>query len=230
MKLMLLIPAYNEEANIERVVREIIDHYPQYDYVVVNDGSKDRTAEICRSNHFNLLDLPVNLGLSGAFQAGMRYAWEQGYDAVLQFDGDGQHDAAFIGVMEKAMEQEHCDIVIGSRFVTEPKPMTSRMLGSRLLSHGMKLTTGKKLTDPTSGMRLFSRKMIRQFAMGMNYGPEPDTIAYLIRGGAKVTEVQVEMHERIAGTSYLNLSRSILYMLNMLCSIFVFQFARKKEG
>lgn len=230
MRLMLLIPAYNEEENIQRVVDELIHDYPQHDYVVVNDGSRDRTAQICREQGYNLLDLPVNLGLSGAFQAGMRYAYQQGYDAVLQFDGDGQHNAAYIDAMVRAMEENQADIVIGSRFVEQPRPRTARMLGSRLISLVTHLTTGKKLSDPTSGMRLYNRRMMGRFARNINFGPEPDTIAYLLRSGARVVEVQVQMNERIAGTSYLNLSRSVLYMLNMLCSIFVFQFARKKEG
>jgi len=230
LKLMLLIPAYNEGENIERVVGSLIADYPHVDYVVVNDGSKDNTADICRKNGFNLLDLPVNLGLSGAFQAGMRYAWEKGYDAVMQFDGDGQHDPAYIAPMLEAMEKEQADIVIGSRFVDVKKPLSVRMLGSRLIAFVTHLTTGKKLTDPTSGMRLFNRKMIGKFARHINYGPEPDTIAYLIRQGAKVVEVQASMNERIAGESYLSLSRSIIYMMNMIVSIFILQFARKKEG
>lgn len=230
MRLMLLIPAYNEEENIQRVVDQLIHDYPQHDYVVVNDGSRDRTAQICREQGYNLLDLPVNLGLSGAFQAGMRYAYQQGYDAVLQFDGDGQHNAAYIDAMVRAMEENQADIVIGSRFVEQPRPRTARMLGSRLISLVTRMTTGKKLSDPTSGMRLYNRRMMGRFARNINFGPEPDTIAYLLRSGARVVEVQVQMNERIAGTSYLNLSRSVLYMLNMLCSIFVFQFARKKEG
>lgn len=229
MRLMLLIPAYNEEANIQRVVGEIVRDYPEYDYVVVNDGSRDQTAAICRREGYRMLDLAVNLGLAGAFQTGMRYAWEQGYDAVLQYDGDGQHDAKYIRQMVETMEQEQANIVIGSRFVTKPKPMTSRMLGSRVIAAAMKLTTGKRLTDPTSGMRLYDRRMIQRYAQNINFGPEPDTIAYLIRSGAKVTEVQVEMRERTGGVSYLNLKRSILYMLNMIFSIGLFQFARKKE-
>lgn len=230
MRLMLLIPAYNEAANIRRVVEELIRYYPQYDYVVVNDGSKDDTAQICRENGFNLLDLPVNLGLSGAFQAGMRYGYAMGYDGVLQLDGDGQHNPAFIAPMAEAMEAAGADIVIGSRFVTKPKPMTSRMLGSRLIAWVTQFTTGRKLSDPTSGMRLFNRRMMAKFAKEINFGPEPDTIAYLIRQGAKVVEVQADMNERVAGESYLSLGRSAIYMLNMLFSIFIFQFARKKEG
>ena len=128
-KLLIIIPAYNEAENIERVVDNLTENYPQWDYLVVNDGSKDRTAEICREKGYPLLDLPVNLGLAGAFQAGIRYAYQNGYTAALQFDGDGQHEPAYIESMLKKMEQEHLDIVIGSRFCEEKKPHTLRMLG-----------------------------------------------------------------------------------------------------
>src|SRR5574344_2624219 len=122
MKVLIIIPAYNESGNIERVVNNLLTNYPQYDYVVINDGSSDNTAEICRNNHFNLIDLPVNLGLAGAFQTGMKYAWTKGYEAALQFDGDGQHRAEYISSMINEMETSNADIVIGSRFVSERKP------------------------------------------------------------------------------------------------------------
>lgn len=124
---------------------------------------------------------------------------------------------------------EEADIVIGSRFVTEKKPKSLRMLGSNLISFCIRLTTGTRITDPTSGMRLFNRKMMNAFAYNMNYGPEPDTISYLIRSGAKVKEVQVEMLERVAGESYLNLKRSMMYMLRMCVSILIIQRFRKKQ-
>ena len=118
--LLIIIPAYNEAANIQRVVNQLIESFPQYDYVVVNDGSRDETGEICRKNHYNLLDLPVNLGLAGVFQAGVRYACERGYSCVIQFDGDGQHRPEFIGRMKKKLDEGY-DIVIGSRFVNAKK-------------------------------------------------------------------------------------------------------------
>ena len=229
MKILIIIPAFNEQDNIVRVVESLRQNYTEYDYVVVNDGSRDKTAQLCREHNYSLLDLPVNLGLPGAFQAGIRYANQNDYDAAIQFDGDGQHDAGYIAKMVERMEQDLCDIVIGSRFCTEPKPKTLRMLGSRLIGFAIWLTTGKKVNDPTSGMRLFNRKMINIFANNINYGPEPDTVSYLLRCGANVSEVQVEMHERIAGESYLNLSRSIRYMLNMFISILLVQFFRPKE-
>ena len=124
MKILIIIPAYNEELNIERVVDNLIENYPQYDYVVVNDGSKDNTASICRKRGYNLIDLPMNLGLTGAVQTGMRYAIRNNYDAAIQFDGDGQHRPEFIENMAKKMTENNADIVIGSRFVTEKKEKT----------------------------------------------------------------------------------------------------------
>ena len=229
MKTLIIIPAYNEAENIQRVVDNLRSNYPQYDYIVINDGSKDTTAEICRSNGYHFLDLPTNLGLSGAFQTGIRYANENGYEAAIQFDGDGQHDAGYISAMAEAMEQQKSDIVIGSRFCNQKKPKTLRMLGSRMISLAIRLTTGKRIKDPTSGMRLFNRTMIERFARNINYGPEPDTISYLLRCGVQVSEVQVEMHERIAGVSYLNMGRSVRYMLNMFVSILLVQFFRPRE-
>lgn len=229
MKLLIVIPAYNEELNIERVVDNIIGHYPQYDYVVVNDGSKDRTAEICRERGYCLLDLPTNLGLAGGFQAGLKLADQLGYDYAIQLDGDGQHDPAYIQVMLNEMLATKADIVIGSRFVTKKKPGGLRMLGSNIIQCAIRLTTGQTIHDPTSGMRLFGRGMIREFAANLNYGPEPDTISYLMRNGAVVRECQVEMSERIAGTSYLNLRRSMEYMLRMCISILLIQPFRKRS-
>lgn len=230
MRSLVIIPAYNEEENIERVVENLRTNYMQYDYIVVNDGSCDRTAEICKENGYPLLNLPVNLGLSGAFQAGMRYAYHKGYDAAIQFDGDGQHDPRYIADLEASMEQNKCDIVIGSRFCAEKKPRTLRMLGSNLISFAIRLTTGARVKDPTSGMRLFNRSMLKEFGENINYGPEPDTISYLLRCGAHISEVQVTMHERVAGTSYLNFSRSIWYMLNMFISILFVQFFRPRRS
>lgn len=226
---LIIIPAYNEEANIERVVDHLIKNFSQYDYVVVNDGSKDRTGEICRQRGYNHLDLPVNLGLAGAFQAGIRYAYKKGYECAIQLDGDGQHRPDFVGDMKKKMDEGY-DIVIGSRFINTKKPMTMRMLGSNLLEFAIRLTTGWDIKDPTSGMRMFSRKMIREFAMGLNYGPEPDTVSYLVKQGANVAEVPVIMDERISGTSYLTPIRAAKYMTQMMVSILLIQNFRKRNG
>ena len=228
MKCLVIIPAYNEEENIVRVVENLKNTYPMYDYVVINDGSSDDTARLCRRKGYELVDLPVNLGLAGAFQTGLKYAWRKGYDYAIQFDADGQHRAEYIAPMLEKI-QEGYDIVIGSRFVTEKKPHSLRMIGSRLIAVATRLTTGKKVKDPTSGMRMFNKKMIAEFALNLNYGPEPDTISYLLKQGATIAEVQVEMDERIAGESYLNITKSIMYMLRMLMSILLIQNFRKRR-
>lgn len=228
-RILVIIPAYNEAENIVRVVDNLINSYPELDYVVINDGSRDDTAKICKKHNYNLVDLPVNLGLAGAFQAGMKYAMYHDYDYAIQFDGDGQHNPEYIHDMAELAHKENLDVVIGSRFVTEKRPHSLRMIGNTLISFCIKLTTGKRINDPTSGMRMFSKNVIKKLATTMNYGPEPDTVAYLIRCGAKVSEFQVTMNERIAGESYLNLSRSIQYMANMCSSILIVQWFRKKE-
>lgn len=224
---LVIIPAYNEQDNIKRVVDNLIENYPQYDYVVVNDGSKDDTKKICIENGYRLLDLPVNLGLAGGFRGGMKYAYEMGYDYAIQFDADGQHRPEYIGPILEKM-QEGYDIVIGSRFVTKKKDASLRMLGSRLIASAIRLTTGVKVKDPTSGMRMFNKAMIKECATNINYGPEPDTVSFLMKNGARVAEVQAEMDERIAGESYLNVVNSIAYMVRMLISIVVIQNFRKR--
>ena len=212
-KLLIVIPAHNEEANIVQVVEELTRGYPQYD---------------CRAHGYRLIDLPVNLGLAGAFQTGLRFAAENGYDCAMQMDADGQHKPEYIAPMLAALEEGN-DIVIGSRFLTVKKPKTLRMLGSYIISWSIRLTTGRAICDPTSGMRMFNRAMVEEFAQNLNYGPEPDTISYLIKNGATVKEVQVEMGERLAGQSYLTFWRSVQYMVKMSISILLIQWFRKRD-
>ena len=226
MKTLVIIPAYNEEASLFSTVEALRSSCPNVDFIVVNDGSKDATAEICRSNNYPFLDLPINLGLAGAFQAGMKYAHKHGYDCAIQFDADGQHLPEYIEQL--ATLTSEADIVVASRFVDEPKPKTMRMLGSNLISATIKATTGVEIKDPTSGMRAYNKKMIDVMANNLNMGPEPDTISYLIRKkGAKVKEVQAKMMERQAGESYLTAGVSVKYMLKMMISILFVQFFRK---
>lgn len=225
-KLLIIIPAYNEAENIERVVDDLILHYPQYDYLIINDGSRDGTREICLRKGYRFVDLPINVGLTDGVQTGMMYAYRHGYDYALQFDGDGQHDPRYIADMLDAMSE--CDVCVASRFVDQKKPHGLRMLGSNIIQFTLKLTTRKTVKDPTSGMRMFNRATMKAMAEQADYGPEPDTLAHLIRSGARVKEVQVEMHDRIAGESYLSFSRSIKYMLHMCFSIMFIQWCRKK--
>lgn len=226
-ELLVVIPAYNEAESIVTVVDNLVNNYPQYDYVIVNDGSSDSTLNICREHGYNVIDQPINLGLSGTFQTGARYALRQGYETILQFDADGQHRPEYIADMLKKFEEGY-DIVIGSRFVTEKKPATLRMAGSNLISFIIRLLTGVKINDPTSGMRLYSRRLMPVIARNPNITPEPDTVAYMILNGAKVAEVQTKMDERIAGKSYLTITKSILYMLTVCTSILILNWFRPK--
>lgn len=228
-RVIAVVPAYNERDNIVSTIEDLQTNAPGVDYVIVNDGSKDDTLDICREHGYNVVDLPVNLGLAGAFQTGMRYAHEHDYDYAIQFDADGQHSAAYIEEMVKVAENKGANIVIGSRFATQKKPFSARMAGSALISAMILLTTRKRIQDPTSGMRLFDKTMIPLFAREMDFGPEPDTISLLMRWGYKVEETQVEMRERIAGESYLNFTKSVTYMLRMSISILLVQWFRGKK-
>lgn len=225
-RLLVIIPAYNEEESISSTVDELTSTLPGVDYVVVNDGSKDGTERICLEHGYNYVSLPVNSGLTAGFQTGMKYALRNGYDYALQFDADGQHRPEYISKMLDLAVAEDVDIVIGSRFVNKCKEVSARMLGSRIITVAIKLTTGKRVADPTSGMRMFNRKMIERFANDDSLNPEPESISYLMKKGAKVREVQVEMRERQAGESYLNIPKSIAYMARACISILFVQWFR----
>ena len=226
MKTLIVIPAYNEALNIVKTVNDIKQNAPDVDYVVVNEGSKDNTLEVLKEHNFNYIDGFCNLGLFGAVQTGFKLALLNDYDIVIQFDGDGQHSAKYIQPLIDEIEKGN-DIVIGSRFVTEKKPFTARMLGSRLIAFSIRLMTGKKITDPTSGFRAYNRACIKDYANDMNNPPEPDTLVYMLRKNRKIKEVQVQMSEREFGESYLNLMNTIKYMSRMMVSIFLIQPFRK---
>lgn len=227
VKLLVILPAFNEAQNLPLVIEGLQKTCPQYDYLIINDGSNDNTRSLCEEKGYNILNLPINLGLSGAFQAGLLYAKKHHYDAVIQFDADGQHLPEYIEPLAKKLEEGN-DIVIGSRYVTVPKPKNLRTFGSYLISLAMFITTRHLITDPTSGMRIFNDKMIDEFSSNLNYSPEPDTISYLLSKGAKIAEVQVEMQERVFGKSYLTFARSIRYMTEMSISILLIQWFRKR--
>ena len=229
MNLLIVIPAFNEEANIADVVNEIRRVVPQYDFAVVNDGSHDDTVAICKRMGATLLDLPTNLGLTGAFQTGMRYAYENGYDAVIQIDADGQHDPKYIPEIAHLMEEKNADLVIASRFVTEKRPVSMRMIGNMILDVAIRLTTGKRISDPTSGMRMYGKRLLKMMAYDINSSPEPDTMAYLIRCGVRFEECQVTMRDRTAGESYLSPWRSVKYMVHMGMNILVVQWFRERR-
>lgn len=223
MRVLAIIPAHNEEQSIVAVVEELRAQAPDCDFVVVNDGSTDSTPQICREHGYPLVDLPFNLGLAGAMQAGMRYAWTCGYDCAVQIDADGQHEPSYIPVLARQLQEGPCDLVIGSRYAEQKRPYTPRMIASRMLSVVIKLKTGVYLNDPTSGMRMYSRPLIDRFAHELGFGPEPDTVTHLIRTGLRVKEVQVHMRPRAAGKSYLGGLRSFIYLMKMFVSIIFIQ-------
>lgn len=227
-KVLLMIPAYNEALNIEKTVKDITDN-TDYEYIVINDASKDETKEICEKNHFHMISLPINYGLTSVVQVGMKYAYQKGYDIAIQFDGDGQHQAKYVKELVKEIEEGNCNIAIGSRFVTQKKPITLRMLGSLLLTGVIKLTTFQTIKDPTSGMRAFDRKAMEQFNRNASLTPEPDTLVYMLKKKLKIKEVQVEMKDREFGESYLKPLKSIEYMINMFFSILFIRMITRKN-
>lgn len=219
MKALIIIPAYNEAESLKGVIERLRSTCPQYDYIIVNDGSTDGTMELCEENNYNIINHTANEGLSGAIHTGMKYAIENGYDAALQFDADGQHLPEYIDGMLKTMEETDCDIVIASRFYKEKMPFRMRTLGGKMISAAIHRTTDKIITDPTSGMRLYKRNILRVFAENERFAPEPDTLAFLIRMGADIREVQVNMNERKYGQSYLSPVNATKYMIRILSSI-----------
>lgn len=226
MKVLVIIPAYNEAANIKTVVGNLIHNYPQYDYVVINDGSTDDTETICRQNGFNYISHPVNLGIGGGVQTGYLYAKRNNYDIAVQIDGDGQHDPKYIKNVIEPIEQGKADIVIGSRFLkrTGFQSSAARRLGIRFLSGLIRIFSGVRIKDVTSGLRAVNRKIISFYAG--NYAqdyPEPEAIVAGAIHGAKIQEVPVEMHERNAGKSSINPLRSFYYMLKVSLTILLFR-------
>lgn len=228
MKVLIIIPAYNEAQTIEKTVKDVTEN-TNYDYIVINDCSKDNTKEVCEKNNFNMLSLPVNFGLTSGIQLGMKYAYKKDYDIAIQFDGDGQHQAKYLKDLVEKIENGQADIAIGSRFATKKKPITMRMLGSNIIQFFIKITTGKTIKDTTSGMRAYNKKAIWEFNRNPSLTPEPDTIVYMMKKGLKVEEVQVEMKDREFGESYLKPIKAMQYMVNTVFSIvFIRAITRKK--
>ena len=231
MKVLVIVPAYNEENNIVTTI-DGLKKNKSIDYVVINDGSLDNTKEVCEKNNINFIDLPLNLGIGGAVQTGYKYAFYHDYDIAIQFDGDNQHDPKYLDDLIKEIEKGY-DIVIGSRYVKELSKFKStfmRRVGINFLSFLIKAVTGKKVYDPTSGYRAVNKKVIELFAEDYptDY-PEPDSITYLIKRGYKVSEIPVEMNERKEGKSSIGLFDSVYYMIKVSLCILMSAKRGKKE-
>lgn len=222
MKKLIIIPAYNESANIEKTVRDIEENAKGFDYVIINDCSTDDTREICEAKGFNIVNLPINLGIGGAVQTGYQYAVRYGYELAVQVDGDGQHDPQFLKQMADYMENHDVDMVIGSRFIEKEGFQSSfmRRVGITYFTGLIKLCTGKKITDPTSGLRMAGRRVIRMFADSYpkDY-PEPESVVSVLRKGYRVDEIPVVMRARQGGESSITMKKSVYYMIKVTLAI-----------
>lgn len=222
MKKLIIIPAYNESECIEATVRDIMANASDFDYVVINDCSTDETREICERNGFNIVNLPINLGIGGAVQTGYMYAMEYGYDVAVQVDGDGQHDPQFLRQMAEYLQTHEVDMVIGSRFIEKEGFQSSwiRRLGIVYFTKLIKLCTGKTVTDPTSGLRMAGKRVIRLFAdcYPKDY-PEPESVVAVLNQGYVVEEIPVVMRERQGGVSSITMKKSIYYMVKVTLAI-----------
>jgi len=215
---LVIIPAFNEAGCIVNTVNDIIENAPEFDYVVINDCSRDDTYKLCLEHGFNVVNLPINSGIGAAVQTGYLYAKRYGYKYAIQVDGDGQHDAAFLGTMARYMEEHGTGMLIGSRYIEKQGFQSSglRRFGIKYFTVLIKILTGKKITDPTSGMRMVGRDIIEYFAeeYPKDY-PEPETAVTIVKRGWSVEEIPVVMKERQAGTSSISPKRSIYYMIKV---------------
>lgn len=224
MKKIIIIPAYNEEENIERTVNAIQKSAQGFDYVIINDCSIDNTRKICEEKGFNIVNLPINLGIGGAVQTGYKYAYENGYDVAVQVDGDGQHDPEFLNTMAKYLVEHQVDMVIGSRFIEKKGFQSSitRRMGIKFFSGLIKILTGKTITDPTSGLRMIGRNVMEIFSRDYprDY-PEPESIVAVLRKNMKIEEIPVVMLERQGGVSSISPKKSIYYMIKVTLAILI---------
>lgn len=215
---LVIIPAFNEAGCIVNTVNDIIENAPEFDYVVINDCSRDDTYKLCLEHGFNVVNLPINSGIGAAVQTGYLYAKRYGYKYAIQVDGDGQHDAAFLGTMARYMEEHGTGMLIGSRYIEKQGFQSSglRRFGIKYFTVLIKILTGKKITDPTSGMRMVGRDIIEYFAeeYPKDY-PEPETAVTIVKKGWSVEEIPVVMKERQAGTSSISPKRSVYYMIKV---------------
>lgn len=215
MKTLIIIPAYNEQENILNTLSDLRLHFPDADVLVVNDCSKDHTADILRNGNINHLNLANNLGIGGAVQAGYIYAKQFGYDAAVQFDGDGQHMAKYLDDLVKPLETGEADIAIGSRFVVKEgfQSTHARRAGIHVLSRLIRVFCGIRVIDVTSGMRAVNRRFIEEYAVRYDQDyPEPEAILHAGLKGARIKEIPVEMRDRVNGKSSISPLRSVYYM------------------
>jgi hypothetical protein len=234
MKVLLIIPAYNEEENILKVCKNIENYSQELDYIVINDGSKDNTLQILQENNINHINLVHNLGIGGAVQTGYKYAYENGYDIAIQFDGDGQHDVNYIPDLCQPILEKKANMVIGTRYLrkesSEFQSTFMRRLGKNIISAIIKICCKKKITDPTSGFRAVNKDIIKNFAFDYpTEYPEPESTVETIMKGYEILEIPVSMNERQGGTSSINIWKSIDYMVKVPLAVAIDSRNLKKE-
>lgn len=237
-KILIIIPAYNEQESILDVYLDIGAYNEanntNYDVIVVNDGSTDNTLDICQKNNIPVVPLVHNLGIGGAVQTGYKYAYENDYDIALQYDGDGQHDVAYVKNIIEPINRGEADFVIGSRFVqkgaSDFQSSSARRVGIKIISATIKLVTGKRIFDVTSGFRAANKLVIADFAKSypIDY-PEPITNTELLKKNYKIKEVPVSMKERAGGISSIRSWRSVYFMINVVLSVLVVGMRRFKH-
>ncbi len=235
-RVLVIIPAYNESETIASVLENLKSHVPDYDVVVIDDGSHDDTASaVTGHDGVALVRLPYNLGIGAAMQTGYKYAVRQGYDIAIQCDADGQHPVEEIAHLVERLEQGNCDMVIGSRYVadTDYRPSFSRRVGKSLLSRLVNAVVGGGITDTTSGFRAANRKVFSLFAQHYpeDY-PEAEALVILHKSGLKAVEIPVNMSPRQGGTTSIKPRKAAYYMVKVALAIFVDLFRKytKAEG
>lgn len=231
MRVLVIIPAYNERGNIEGVVSSLKAVCPDADYVVINDCSTDDTAAVCEERNIRYVNLPVNLGIGGGVQTGYLYGLQNGYDITVQLDGDGQHDPSYLGQLLQPIIEDQADMVIGSRFIENNgfQSSSARRAGIRFLSALIHICSGAKVRDVTSGFRACNKQLTALFAA--NYAqdyPEPEAIIDAVKSGFRVMEVPVTMHERQNGKSSINALRSVYYMIKVSIAVLLHSMRGKK--
>jgi len=224
-KILIIIPAFNEAGAIARLLEEIQTAFPQADRVVINDGSHDLTEENALKTKTFVATLPFNLGIGGAVQTGFQIAHDENYDVAIQVDGDGQHDPVYIRDLVKPILEGKLDLCVGSRFLGNLPGYQStlaRRTGIRFFCRLLELLTGLYLTDPTSGFRATSKKLIKVFAdfYPVDF-PEPEAIKIAKRHGAKIGEIPVQMRERQGGRSSIRHLATLYYMAKVTFAIFI---------
>ena len=233
MKALVIIPAYNEADIIKKVVDNLMLNYPQFDYVVINDCSTDKTLEVLKVNNYNYINLPINLGIGGAVQTGYIYALQEGYDIAIQIDGYGQHDPVYLDPAVQLIKDGVADIIIGSRFIKREgfQSDSLRRFGIHFLSFLIRLVCGAKVKDVTSGYRIVNAQFIEIYSR--NYAqdyPEPEAIVLAQFQGAKIMEIPVIMNSRESGKSSISAIKSIYYMAKVSLSILIYRLSLKKGG